>query len=422
MIRLTYIFHSGFLLETDSCILVFDYWMDPAGVVRRCINRAQTKSVYVFASHFHEDHFTREIFTWKEENPNSNYTYILSKDILKRRRAKKEDVDVWLAKGGIWEDERIKVTATGSNDSGVSWIVEVDGKQIFHAGDLCNWYARFLVGPNPDQKIYSEEFGENFNPVTEEKRFLGELKDIRKITDSFDIVMFPVDGRIGNGYTIGARQFIDRFKVGILIPMHFTMSGFESAWRMLPFCKEKGIPFWCIGQEGESIILTDDIVIRKSTVEDIPALQDIFDLARKFMAETGNPNQWAEGYPSEELLQEDISSGDSYVVRKGTAVVATFVLRGGNDPTYNFIYDGVWQNDGPYATIHRIASNGQVKGILHLAMTFALQIYDSIRIDTHRDNQVMQNAIRKEGFAYCGIIRCWNGSERLAYQYTKLQQ
>ena len=423
MIRPTYIFHSGFLLETDSCILIFDYWMDPAGTMRRCINRSKTKPVYVFASHFHEDHFTREIFTWKEDDPNSSYTYILSKDILKRRRAKKEEADVWMAKGSTWEDGRIKVTTTGSNDSGVSWIVEVDGKRIFHAGDLCNWYARFLEGPNPDQEIYSEEFGECFNPVAEEKRFLGELKDIRKITDSFDLVMFPVDGRIGNGYTLGARQFIDRFKVGMLVPMHFTMSGFESAWRMQPFCQEKDIPFWCIGHEGDSMALTgDDIVIRKSTVEDILALQGIFAQARKFMAETGNPNQWADGYPSAELLQEDVSSGDSYVVQKGNAVVATFVLRGGNDLTYDVIYEGAWQNDCPYATIHRIASNGQVKGILHLAVTFALQTYDSIRIDTHRDNQVMQNAIRKEGFAYCGIIRCWNGSERLAYQFTKHQQ
>ena len=178
-----------------------------------------------------------------------------------------------------------------------------------------------------------------------------------------------------------------------------------------------------MGTESNSIALTDDdIVIRKSTIEDIPALQGIFAIARRFMTETGNPNQWADGYPSENLLQEDISNGDSYVVQKGNAVVATFVLRGGNDPTYDVIYEGAWQNDCPYATIHRIASNGQVKGILHLAVEYALQAYDSIRIDTHRDNQVMQNAIRKEGFAYCGIIRCWNGSERSAYQYTKHQQ
>ena len=104
-------------------------------------------------------------------------------------------------------------------------------------------------------------------------------------------------------------------------------------------------------------------------------------------------------------------------MQAGGAVVATFVLRAGDDPTYRVIYDGEWPDDGPYATIHRIASDGSRKGILHLVMKFALERFSSIRIDTHRDNRVMRAAILREGFRYCGIIRCWNGTERLAYQY-----
>lgn len=250
MLQLTYIFHSCFALETDNCILIFDYWLDPCNVMNRFITTK--KRVYAFASHFHEDHFTRDIFKWREDG--LNVTYILSKDILKHRRANKEDADVWLAKGGTWEDENIKVTATGSNDSGVSWIVEVSGKLIFHAGDLCNWYARFLSDEKVPDKIISEDFKE-INPIAEEKRFIGELKDVKKITNRFDIVMFPVDGRIGNGYTLGARQFIERFDVKLFIPMHFVMSGFDSAWRMEPFCQEKGISFWRIDREGASITL-----------------------------------------------------------------------------------------------------------------------------------------------------------------------
>ena len=246
---LRYIFHSSFLLETERSILIFDYWMDPADVMHDYLNT--NKKVYVFASHFHEDHFIKEIFNWKESI--QDITYILSKDILKRRRAQKEDADVWMAKGATWEDEYLKVTATGSNDSGVSWVVETEGKTIFHAGDLCNWYARFLADGAPEGEIYSEEFGEYINPVAEEKRFLGELKDIKKVAEEFDLVMFPVDGRIGNGYTLGGRQFIERFNVGMFVPMHFVASGFESAWRMGPFCKEKNIPFWCIQKEGDTI-------------------------------------------------------------------------------------------------------------------------------------------------------------------------
>lgn len=244
-----YIFHSGFLVETAACILVFDYWMDPAGVLQAYLHT--TKPVYVFSSHFHEDHFNREIFKWREQM--ANVTYILSKDICKRRRAQKEEADVWMAKGAVWQDEHLKVTATGSNDSGVSWIIETEGKRIFHAGDLCNWYARFLSEDPVPETVMSHEFG-LIHPIAEEKQFLGELKDIRKIASSFDLVMFPVDGRIGNGYTLGARQFIERFQTELFVPMHFVASGFESAWRMEPFCAEKNIPFWCIQHLGETRI------------------------------------------------------------------------------------------------------------------------------------------------------------------------
>lgn len=160
------------------------------------------------------------------------------------------------------------------------------------------------------------------------------------------------------------------------------------------------------------------MTIRKATTADIPQMMDIFAIARRFMAETGNPNQWAETYPSVEQLTDDIDSGDSYVCMENSKVVATFVLRGGDDPTYDIIYDGAWKNNNPYATIHRIATNGEVKGIFHTAMEYALQHYSTIRIDTHRDNKVMQHIIEKEGFEYCGIIHCWSGDERLAYQYN----
>ena len=155
---------------------------------------------------------------------------------------------------------------------------------------------------------------------------------------------------------------------------------------------------------------------RKSTIADIPRMQEIFARARTYMACTGNPNQWVNGYPSDEFLRQDIESGDSYVCLEEDQIIATFVLRGGIDPTYNIIYEGAWLDETPYATIHRIASNGEYKGIFHKVLQYALKQYKSIRIDTHRDNLVMQNAILKEGFQYCGIIHCWNGDERLAYQ------
>lgn len=163
-------------------------------------------------------------------------------------------------------------------------------------------------------------------------------------------------------------------------------------------------------------------IVRKTRPADMARLQEIFAIARRFMAETGNPNQWRGDYPTQALLKQDIESGDSYVVVCDGRIVGTFVLRGGEDPTYRIIREGCWPSDAPYATIHRIASSGERQGILHLALQFALQTYRHIRIDTHRDNRVMQCAVRKEGFVYCGIIRCWSGDERLAYQLSLPEQ
>lgn len=65
--KLTYIFHSGFAVETQSCVLVFDYWMDPVDCMQVILSKG--KPVYVLVSHFHEDHFSREIFSWRQVLP-----------------------------------------------------------------------------------------------------------------------------------------------------------------------------------------------------------------------------------------------------------------------------------------------------------------------------------------------------------------
>lgn len=160
------------------------------------------------------------------------------------------------------------------------------------------------------------------------------------------------------------------------------------------------------------------LTIRQTNEAVITRLHEVFAIARNFMIQTGNPHQWAASYPSTEQLLNDIATGDSYVCLHEGEIVATFVLRGGNDPTYDVIYEGQWLNNDPYATIHRIASTGQVHGIFAAVLRFALEHYSTIRIDTHRDNHVMQHLVLSSGFKYCGIIHCWNGDERLAYQLT----
>jgi hypothetical protein len=100
--------------------------------------------------------------------------------------------------------------------------------------------------------------------------------------------------------------------------------------------------------------------------------------------------------------------------------VAYFAFLPSPDPTYAKIYEGNWIEDTlPYHVVHRIASYPDAHGVFKSIMDFCFAHDSNIRIDTHRDNQIMQHVILKEGFTYCGIIYLLSGDERLAYQKTK---
>ena len=156
--------------------------------------------------------------------------------------------------------------------------------------------------------------------------------------------------------------------------------------------------------------------IRKAELSDLPRLLEIFGKARSFMRANGNMDQWTGGYPSAEVLTEDINSGHSYVCEDEDEVVGTFFFAPGPDPTYAVIYEGEWASDEPYHVIHRIASDGKRKGIASFCMQWCAERDSHLRIDTHHDNFPMQKAVAKNGFAYRGIIHLLNGDERLAYE------
>lgn len=164
--------------------------------------------------------------------------------------------------------------------------------------------------------------------------------------------------------------------------------------------------------------------IRKANLEDMNRILEIYAYARDFMVKRGNPKQWAEkGYPAQSLLAEDIEKGELYVMvteesegEEPMNICGVFAYPVGQDPTYARIEDGAWLSDRPYGTIHRIAGDGTVRGLLRQAVDFGLTLTDCIRIDTHADNLVMQEAIKKCGFTYCGIIYAADGTPRYAYQ------
>lgn len=157
------------------------------------------------------------------------------------------------------------------------------------------------------------------------------------------------------------------------------------------------------------------MIIRKASLEDIPRLRCIFEKAKAFMTSQGNPNQWIQGYPAEELIREQVLQGWCYACEENNSIVATFCFIPGPDPTYQTI-NGAWLSECPYSVIHRIASDGSVKGVANVCIEWCKERCRSLRVDTHQDNKIMQNILLKHGFKYCGIIRVANGTERLAYQ------
>ena len=160
--------------------------------------------------------------------------------------------------------------------------------------------------------------------------------------------------------------------------------------------------------------------IRSTTHEDLPHLLPIYEAARRFMQQTGNAGQWIDGYPKEELLINDIAQGHSYVcINENKEVVGTFYYVVGEEPTYLHIHQGAWLNDAPYGVIHRIASSGKQKGVAETCINWCLEKCENLRIDTHRDNKVMQHILQKLGFTYCGIVYLGDGAERWAYQKIK---
>lgn len=160
-------------------------------------------------------------------------------------------------------------------------------------------------------------------------------------------------------------------------------------------------------------------MIRPAQREDLGAVLTVYGTARKFMRENGNPMQWGDSYPSEELLKDDIAKRRLYVVEEGGAIHGAFAFCPGLEPTYAHLEQGSWKADGPYATIHRVASDGAVKGIFARCADFCKERCANLRIDTHRNNKIMRHLIEKNGFEKCGVIHVRDGSPRIAYQYTK---
>lgn len=157
-------------------------------------------------------------------------------------------------------------------------------------------------------------------------------------------------------------------------------------------------------------------MITLATAADLPRILALYAHARAFMAQNGNPSQWGQTRPTEADIAAHIAARELYVLREEGEIHGVFAFILGEDPTYRVIEQGAWLSDAPYGTIHAVASDGQIHGLLSRIVTYCEQTTPHLRIDTHRDNAIMQHVILKNGFTRCGIIHIASGAERIAFE------
>ena len=166
--------------------------------------------------------------------------------------------------------------------------------------------------------------------------------------------------------------------------------------------------------------------IKKSTKNDIDRIMIILGEARRKMGQLGI-DQWQYGYPSRDIIKDDVSIGRSYAIREeeNGEIYGTFFIEDRGEPTYDKIFDGEWLtgDDAKYIAVHRVAvcnekrGSGLANSIFVFAEEKCREIgVGSIRIDTHRGNLPMRKFLDKNGFVQCGIIYLGTGEERIAYE------
>lgn len=190
--KITYIHHSNFSVELDNSILLFDYFQGNIPYFDK------NKRLYIFSSHSHHDHFNKSIFKMEETHP--DVTYILSNDI---NAPKSENIKLMGPNERLLIDD-LKIETLESSDLGVAFIVRVENKTIYHAGDL-NWWH--WEGENsPEENAYAEKiFKSSINKI--------KGKDI-------DIAFLPLDPRQGEQYYLGFDYFMRNTNTKIAFPMH----------------------------------------------------------------------------------------------------------------------------------------------------------------------------------------------------------
>ena len=187
----TYLYHSGFVVEFDDIVLVFDYYKGELP------DTVRGKKLYVFSSHYHKDHFQYKVFDWALEY---DATYVLSKDI---RTKGPEGRTVKVKRRQNLSVDELQIQTLRSTDEGVAFLVRVKGITLYHAGDL-NWWHWEEEGPEYNEKM--------------KRDYQAEIGTIEG--EHIDLAFVPLDPRLEEAYGWGIDYFMRHTETIRLFPMH----------------------------------------------------------------------------------------------------------------------------------------------------------------------------------------------------------
>ena len=201
--RVTFLGHSGFLVETESVSLLFDWWKGDLPALRPGV------PLYVFASHIHPDHFDPKIFSL--DDGSREVRFLLGHDIklslrnLRRWNIPPETAErCHILQGG--QDcvlPQARVEALSSTDQGAAFLVTVEDRTLFHAGDLNWWHWE------GEDKSWNRNMEVNF------KRYAEPLRGRR-----IDLALLPLDPGLGEAGFWGPAYFLETADVRVFLPMH----------------------------------------------------------------------------------------------------------------------------------------------------------------------------------------------------------
>lgn len=200
--NITYIYHSGFLVETDECYYLFDYYKGALPALK------PDKPILVFASHNHQDHYNPDVFRLLKEQGMEEITAVLAKDIPSKRYPAAGIKCIRAKTHQTYElGCHTTVKTLLSTDAGVAFLVQCPEGTIYHAGDLNDW----VWEGEPEQ--YNKQMTGSF------RHEIDVLRDMLT-GETVDVAFIPLDPRQEKDYARGMLYFLKQITVRQVFPMH----------------------------------------------------------------------------------------------------------------------------------------------------------------------------------------------------------